>query len=44
MDGYVRNALEELKHILIAQYHYAPSYIEQLDYVAKVQYTKEDHT
>ena len=43
MDGYVRNALEELKHILIAQHHYVPSYIERPDYGAKVQYAKEDH-
>ena len=34
MDGYVRNALEELQHILIAQHHYALSYIERLDYRA----------
>ena len=39
MDGYVRNALEKLKHILIAQHHYTRSYIERLDYGAKVQYT-----
>ena len=27
----------------MAQHHYAPSCIEQLDYEAKVQYAKEDH-
>ena len=42
MDGCVKNALEELKHILIAPHHYALSYIERLDYGAKVQYAKED--
>ena len=43
MHGYVRNAEEELKNILIAKRHYAPSYIEQSNYKAKVQYAKEDH-
>ena len=35
MDSYVRNAREELKHILIAQHHYAPLYIKRPDYGAR---------
>ena len=42
MEGYVKQALEELKHIFTAQHHYAPSYIDRPDYGAKVQYAKEN--
>ena len=31
MRGYVKQTLEEFKHIFTAKYHYAPSKIEQVD-------------
>lgn len=43
MKGYIKQALEELKHIFIAKHHYASSIIEQPDYQAKMKYVKEDN-
>ena len=42
MDGYVIEALSELKHIASKQHFYSPSKMERPDYGAKVQYVKED--
>ena len=42
MDGYVIEALTELKHIASKQHFYGPSKMERPNYGAKVQYVKED--
>ena len=42
MKGYVKQALEELKHIFTGKHSYAPSKIDQPDYKAKVQFSKID--
>ena len=42
MKGYVKQALEELKHIFTGKHHYTPSKIDRPDYRAKVQFTKID--
>ena len=42
MRGYVKQALEELKHIFTGKHHYAPSKIDRPDYGAKIQFAKDD--
>ena len=44
MDGYVIEALAELKHLAPKQHYYGPSKMERPDYGAKIQYVKEDTT
>ena len=42
MKGYVKQALEELKHIFTGKHHYAPSKLDRPDYGAKIQFAKID--
>ena len=42
MKGYVKQALEEFKHIFTGKHHYAPSKIDRPDYGAKIQFAKID--
>ena len=42
MKGYIKQALEELKHIFTDKHHYAPSKIDRPDYEAKIQFAKLD--
>ena len=44
MDGYVIEALAELKHLAPKQHYYGPSKMDRQDYGAKIQYVKEDTT
>ena len=44
MDGYVIEALAELKHLTPKQHYHGPSKMERPDYGAKIQYVKEDTT
>ena len=40
--GYVKQALEELKHIFTGKHHFAPSKLDRPDYGAKIQFAKID--
>ena len=42
MKGYVKQALEELKHIFTGKHHYTPSKLDRPDYGAKIQFAKID--
>ena len=44
MDGYVEQALTELKHNRPKRKQYSPSKMEQPDYGQKIQYVKDDNT
>ena len=42
MKGYIKQALEELKHLFTGKHHYAPSKLDRPDYGAKIQFAKID--